>query len=197
MVGLCFSTEAAVIQILFWSYLLPPLECVWHVRTMTPAPAIWYTGKTKAWRERAQLPLLNYFIQNKSHPTGCLEEKTTLSTLAVALDKWCVSKITSRCGARGDLEHRCHQHTVPTGRPRCRNGQKFSLTLGTKGLHCMAVCPERGSLSGTVVWGETCTQLKAAKTRMETWKRGRGPDANQLQTPCLWDRQGQNTAWAF
>lgn len=101
MVGLCFSTEAAVIQILFWSYLLPPLECVWHVRTMTPAPAIWYTGKTKAWRERAQLPLLNYFIQNKSHPTGCLEEKTTLSTLAVALDKWCVSKITSWCGARG------------------------------------------------------------------------------------------------
>lgn len=74
----CFSTGAGVIQILFWSYLFLPVNGLWHIHTMTLAPVILYTRETKAWRERAQLPLLNCFMQNKSRAMECLEGKTML-----------------------------------------------------------------------------------------------------------------------
>lgn len=140
---------------------------------------MWYTGETKAWRERAQLPLPNYFMQNKSHPKGCLEGKTILSTLAVAVDKWRVRKILHLEWSQGT-----RVSPAPSCCPPCRNCGMLSSHLGTKSLHfadgCFCVREVLGAASGS--WGHS-----------GDLEERRGGDGKAL---CLWARQGQNVLGA-
>lgn len=139
---------------------------------------MWYTGETKAWRERAQLPLLNYSMQNKSHPRSCLERKTVLSTLGVAVDKRGISKIPH-------LEHSQGTWVSPalSSYPPYRNRNAL-IPFGHQILHYMDIwCEERA--------GGTFRQPRPGGGLEERQKRRCKTTASpvslsQIKSKCAW-----------